>query len=265
MYDSRPLYNQPEIYLSRILLIDIETAPNKVWSWGLWDQTIGTNQVEETSYTLCWAAKWLGSKEVMFDSVKKSGLKNMMKRMHDLLNEADVVIHYNGCKFDVPTLNKEFIILGFPPPSPYKQIDCMREVKRMFRFQSNKLAFVSESLGIGSKIAHEGFELWVKCMDPKRKGHASAWKRMKDYNREDVKLLEKLYKRLRPWIKNHPNVSEHDGKLACPKCASKKYQQRGWAGNSKGKYARMQCLDCFSWFRDTKEIRRGKAQRSANA
>jgi DNA polymerase elongation subunit (family B)/rubredoxin len=246
--------------LAKILLIDIETAPNKVYSWGLWDQNIATNQVMETSYVLSWAAKWYGEREVMFDSVKKSGAKGMMKKAHQLLNEADIVVHYNGLKFDVPTLNKEFIQLGFAPPAPYKQIDCMKEVKRMFRFQSNKLDFVSQALGIGSKAKHEGFSLWVKCME----GDAKAWRRMERYNRQDVRLLEKLYIELRPWIEKHPNIGTYDETLACPKCGGLKKQRRGYAVTQMRKYPRYQCLSCGGWFRGNKTDAPGRAERAVN-
>ena len=246
--------------MARILLLDIETAPNKVYSWGLWDQNIATNQVMETSYVLCWAAKWYGQREILFDSVKKSGMKRMLGSMHKLLDEAEIVVHYNGLKFDVPTLNKEFIQAGFAPPAPYKQVDCMKEVKRMFRFQSNKLDFVSQALGIGAKSKHEGFELWVKCME----GDAAAWKRMERYNRRDVALLETLYLRLRPWIEKHPNLGAFEDVMACPKCGSEKRQQRGYAVTQMLKYPRYQCQGCGAWYRSNKSVSHRNGERSAN-
>ena len=244
----------------RILLLDIETAPNKVYSWGLWDQNIATNQVQETSYILCWAAKWYGEKQIHFDSVRRSGQRNMLGRMHKMLDEADIVVHYNGLKFDIPTLNKEFISLGFAPPAPYKQVDCLKEVKRMFRFQSNKLDFVSQALEIGAKVQHEGFELWVKCMD----GDEAAWKRMEKYNRGDVKILETLYTRLRPWIDKHPNSGAFEDIPCCPKCGSEKYQHRGYAVTQMMKYPRYQCQSCGGWFRGNKSISLRKQERMAN-
>ncbi len=33
----------------------------------------------------------------------------------------------------------------------------------------------------------------------------AAWKVMEKYNKQDVLLLEKVYDRLLPWIKSHPN------------------------------------------------------------
>lgn len=248
----------------KILLLDIETAPNKVYSWGLWDQNIATNQVEETSYIMCWAAKWLGDDEVLFDSVKKSKPSAMLWKMHQLLNKADIVVHYNGIKFDIPTLNKEFIQHGYAPPAPYKQIDCLKEVRRMFRFQSNKLDFVSQALGIGAKKEHEGFDLWLKCMKPDHKEHKSAWKRMEEYNRQDVRLLETLYLRLRPWIEKHPSHGAFEDIACCPKCGSEKFQHRGYAVTQMMKYRRYQCMDCGGWFRGNKSVSLRVRERMAN-
>ena len=246
--------------MARILLLDIETAPNKVFTWGLFDQNIATNQVMETSYVLCWAAKWYGERDIMFDSVKKSGMKVMLGRMHKLLNDAEIIVHYNGIKFDIPTLNKEFIQAGFAPPAPYKQVDCMKEVKRMFRFQSNKMDFVARALKIGAKGKHEGFDLWVKCME----GDAAAWGRMERYNRQDVKLLEALYKKLRPWIEKHPNLGAYEDAMVCPACASPKKQKRGFAVTQMMKYPRYHCQNCGKWYRGNKSTSHRRGERAAN-
>lgn len=51
----------------KILMLDIEVSPNTAHVWGLWQQNVSINQLMESSYTLCWAAKWHGTKEVMFE------------------------------------------------------------------------------------------------------------------------------------------------------------------------------------------------------
>jgi len=173
--------------MSKILLLDIEMAPNVAHVWGIWDQNIGLNQLRESSYVMCYAAKWLGDKKMMFDSVKKSGDKKMLAGIHKLLDEADAVIHYNGKRFDIPSLNKEFLLHGMFPPAPFKEIDLLTVAKSRFRFVSNKLDYVAQSLGLGKKTEHSGHELWVQCMA----GIPKAWKTMEEYNKNDVILLEK--------------------------------------------------------------------------
>src|SRR5690349_19457114 len=143
----------------RILLLDIETAPNKAFVWGMFDQNISINQMIASSYVLCWSAQWLGDKKVMFDSTQKSTTRQLLHRIHRLLNEADAVVHFNGKKFDIPVLNKEFVKARMKPPAPYKQVDLYQASKSTFRFERNKLDYIARALGIGQKVKHEGFEL----------------------------------------------------------------------------------------------------------
>lgn len=235
----------------KILLLDIESSPNTAHVWGLWQQNVSINQLMESSYVLCYAAKWLGDEEVTFDSVHQSKPKTMLKGIHGLLNDADAVVHYNGTKFDIPTLNKEFLLHSFNPPSPYKQIDLLRVVRSNFRFPSNKLDYVAQRLNLGKKHEHEGHELWVKCMN----GDKDAWKRMEQYNIQDVVLLESLYNALRPWIKSHPNHNLFTDDHVCPNCASTRLQKRGTAISSTGTYQRYQCAACGTWSQSTKTVK----------
>jgi DNA polymerase elongation subunit (family B) len=232
----------------KILLLDIETAPNTAYVWGLFKQNISLSQIVNSSEMLCWAAKWLGEEEVQFASIMQ-GKKRMLSKIHKLLNEADAVIHYNGSRFDIPTLNKEFLQEGFDPPAPYAQIDLLKTARQQFRFPSNKLDYVGQALGEGRKQGHEGFELWIKCMNKDKE----AWERMEAYNKQDVVLLEKVYYRFLPWIKGHPNRAVHtDTPGSCPHCGDNRLQRRGFRETHAGKYRRYQCQGCGSWSTERK-------------
>ena len=239
----------------KILLLDIETAPNTAYVWGLWKQNISISQIVDSSSMLCWAAKWLDEDEYEFSSIMQ-GKKKMLKGIHKLLNEADAVVHYNGSRFDIPTLNKEFLEAEMPPPSPYAQIDLLKTARQQFRFPSNKLDYVARALGLEGKVKHEGFELWIKCMNKDK----DAWKRMEEYNIQDVYLLESVYHKFLPWIKNHPNKAIHnDSEHSCPSCGSHSIQKRGFNVTPGGKYQRFQCQDCGTWSssRKTEKIKEG--------
>ena len=235
----------------KILLLDIESSPNTAHVWGLWQQNVGIKQIMESSYVLCWAAKWLDDKEIMFDSVHQSTAKTMLKSIHKLISEADAVVHYNGTKFDMPTLNKEFLLHGLNPPAPYKQIDLLRTMRSQFRFPSNKLDYVAQRLGLGSKTEHEGHELWVKCMN----GDKDAWKKMEKYNKQDVILLEMVYQRVLPWIKLHPNRNLFSDRPCFHICGEENLKKRGTAISSTGTYQRYQCGSCGSWSQSTKSTK----------
>lgn len=239
----------------KILLLDIETAPNKVYVWGLWNQNVAISQIDEPGYVLCWAAKWLGHDEIHFDSVFKSSRKKMLKGIHKLLDQADAVIHYNGTKFDIPVLNGEFLTNGLPAPSPYTQIDLYKTVKAKFKFPSNKLDYVAQILKLKKqKIHNKGHALWKGCMDK----DPESWEEMEKYNRGDVEVTEELYGYLKPWIKGHPSWSVYTGELVCPTCGSSHYHGRGYRYTSAGKYQRYQCQDCTHWFRGNKNLALGE-------
>lgn len=235
----------------KILLLDIETAPHVGYVWGLWQQNIGLSQLLESGYVLCWAAKWYGEDEIMFDSIFQSRPRVMLKRVYALLNEADVVVHYNGNKFDIPVLNKEFLLNRMTPPSPSKQIDLLNTARNRFRFASNKMDYVAQALGLGKKKS-TSFELWVQCMnkDPE------AWKKMEEYNKGDVELLEGIYEEFRPWIKNHPNVALYNAvdDHSCPNCGASNLVKRGYSYTATGAYQRYRCNSCGTWSRDRKGV-----------
>jgi len=232
----------------KILLLDIETAPNLAHVWGIWQQNVAINQIMESGYVLCWAAKWVGQPEIFMESLRSSKRAKMLKRVHALLDEADVVVHYNGSKFDIPTLNQAFVLQGLPPPSPFKQVDLLQVVKSRFRFPSNKLEYVAKALNVGAKMKNSGHELWVKCMA----GDTDGWDEMEEYNVQDTRLLEALYNKLRPWIRNHPNhgvYADGDNRV-CPNCGSAHLHRRGESVTALSTYARYQCQDCGTWSRE---------------
>jgi DNA-directed RNA polymerase subunit RPC12/RpoP len=231
----------------KILLLDIETAPNLAYVWGIWEQNVGLNQLVESDYILCWAAKWLGEDEIHFASRQELSSQEMMLPLHSLLETADVVVHYNGKRFDIPWINREFILNQMSPPSPYKQVDLLETVKRQFKFPSNKLEYVTKALNVGEKVKHIGFDLWVGCI----KNNPESWEQIQTYNIGDITVLEKLYIRLLPWIKGHANHSLHNkGELVCPHCGGNHYQKRGFAHTLASVYQRYQCSDCGTWFKD---------------
>lgn len=242
----------------KVLLLDCETSPLTVYSWGLREQDISLDQIIDTSYTLCWAAKWLGDKEIMFERTweKKTSSRAMILRIHELLSEADTVVTYNGDRFDLPVLNKEFILHDLPQPAPFHSIDLIKTARAKFRFASNKLDHLAAELGLTKKVKHSGFMMWVKCMSL----DTEAWEEMTGYNKQDVVVLEALYNKLLPWVKTHTNRSLlSEDNAVCPVCGSHNYQRRGYAYTRAGKYPRFQCTQCYSWFRGSKsEVGKGE-------
>lgn len=187
----------------KILLLDIETTPMKVYTWGLWDQNIGINQIIEHTEMMCFGAKWLGKKKVTFKSAHHHGKQEMLETLHQMMEEADILVGWNSAAFDHKHIRREFLEAGLTPPSETKDLDLMSIVKANFLFPSNKLDYVAQKLGVGAKVKHSGFELWIDCMDGKDK----AWREMRKYQIQDVELLDKLYDVLLPWLPGKASVT----------------------------------------------------------
>lgn len=236
----------------KILTIDIETTPNLGYIWSLWKQTLSLSQLVETGEVICFAAKWYGSRKILYYSVHHDGKEAMLQAAHDLLSEADVVVHYNGKGFDIPHLQREFLLAGMEPPAPFAQVDLLHVVKKQFRFVSNKLDHVVQELGIGAKTSHTGFQLWLDCMA----GSDKAWNLMRKYNRQDVVITERLYDRLRPWIPSHPAHSLYNGsdEDSCPNCGSTELKPQGYSYTSVSVFQRYKCADCGRWSRGQNRI-----------
>jgi DNA polymerase elongation subunit (family B) len=234
---------------AKILLLDIETSPNIVYSWGLFNQNISIQQVIEPTKVLSWAAKWYGHPDTMFASLKQRKPLQMIGKIHKLLDEADVVVHYNGKSFDIKHLQREFLEYGFAPPSPFKQVDLLTTARSQFKFLSNKLQYILGALELGEKADTGGFATWIGCL----KGDAEAWEKMKKYNIQDVTEMEKLYVKLLPWIKGHPNVALYQAdKQVCTNCGSEDFQKRGYHTANTYRYAKYCCNTCRKWFRGVK-------------
>ncbi len=228
----------------KLLILDIETCPHDAFVWGMWKQNIGTNMLKKGGYVLSWAAKWYGSKEVMCVA-KNEGHATMINKIHKLLTEADAVVHFNGKKFDIPWLNQEFLLKGLTPPAPYAQVDLLTVARSKFRFPSNKLEYLLKVLKIGEKGGSGGWATWEGCMN----NDPVAFKTLKKYNIEDVLQTERLYDKLKPWIKSHPNNSIFRGQVCCPTCGGTSLQRRGFAVTQSAQYIRLQCQECGSWSR----------------
>lgn len=209
-------------YFPKILLLDIETSPNRAFVWRLWKQNIHLPQIISNWFILSWAAKWLGASYITSERLYEEEVyleddKRIMKKLWNLLDQAEIIIAHNGNYFDIPKINARFLVNGINPPSFYKQIDTKIIAKNQFGFESNKLQHLADQLGIDGKMDTD-FELWSKCMQ----GDEESLKYMEEYNRHDVEILEKVYLKLRPYIKGHPNMDMYydDSAPHCPSCGS---------------------------------------------
>lgn len=233
--------------MPKILYYDIEWKPAKAYVWQCWDVNIAPNQLIDEGGLLCFSAMWEGSKEVIFKSEWADGREDMIKTLHDLWSQADAIIGYNSDKYDNRKSMGEFLLAGLKPPAPITSIDLLKAVKKM-GFIMNRLAYIGPLLKIGKKIKHEGFELWTAVEN----GDVKAQARMRRYCIQDTRLLVPLYKKIRPFIVNHPHLGEK--KHECGACGSNHVQHRGYRRTKSFKIQRIQCVSCGSWQSGKREM-----------
>lgn len=235
----------------RILYLDIETSPNLGYVWGLWNQNLAITQLVEHTEMLCFGARWGNAKKVEFYSVYHNGKQEMLEAIHALMDEAEVIVGWNSKGFDVKHLYREFLEAGMTPPSPHQDLDLMLTAKQRFKLPSNKLDYVAQLLGVGAKVKHTGFQLWLDCMA----GNEKAWRMMKRYQIQDVNLLLDVHEKLRPWIKG-PNVAAIDKVVdGCPNCGSQRLHRKGKMVAARTTWQRYQCYDCGTWTKGKAEFR----------
>lgn len=252
--------NQIEtVSYSKILILDIETAPLLANIWGIWNQNINLESIHSDWFMLTWAAKWLFEDKVYSAKVTpKEAINNDDKRivqsLINLLSEADIVVTHNGDRFDLPRINTRAIVNRIPPPLPYISIDTLKVAKRSFAFTSNKLDYINKMLGLPQK-QNTDMSLWRDCFHGKKEG----LKRMLEYNINDVRIHEQTYLTMRPYIKSHPNIGLFivEGGSACPSCGCKELSMSGKYYNTMtNSYELFRCKNCSSIGRIRKGLKK---------
>ncbi|MDD5006507.1 MAG: ribonuclease H-like domain-containing protein [Candidatus Omnitrophica bacterium] len=235
---------------ANVLLFDIETLFGVGRFWRVWKENIAQWQIIKPVCMLSWSAKWLFEPEVFGDIMTKKETierndKRITQNLWHYMEKANVVIAHNGKAFDIQKINTEFLLHGLGQPAPYKVIDTCLVARKYFSFEHNTLDALAERLGVARKIKTDN-SLWVQCDS----GDESALAEMLTYNKQDVNVLEEVYVKLRPWIKDHPNlalfhdVTENEGKPICRTCVSPNLTEIGEYMTSVNTYDSYRCNDC---------------------
>jgi transposase-like protein len=224
-------------------VMDIESLPAIVYTWGLFDQNIGINQIITDSCMLSWAGKILNSSEIYSDimtpkETKTRDTKRITLSAFEFMKKCQIIIGHNFKNFDSKIIN--VCLLEHAKPLKYQIIDSLEIARNNFRFSSNKLAFINKKLGIREKIDNEGFPLWQACSN----GDKTALDTMLNYNIGDIHSTEDLYYRLRSFMGNHPNLAKYNTieTEQCPVCLSEDLVEEGVYYTNQ--YESLRCNNC---------------------
>lgn len=216
---------------------------------------------------VCASWKWLGEKQVHSVSVldnptlyKKDPHNDyhVTSTLYQVLSQADVLVAHNGDSYDTKWVRGRMLYHRFSPLPPLTTVDTKVMAQQLFNLNSNRLDYLARYLGLGQKKEINP-ERWLEILRGGPKA-VSAIREMVSYNKVDIQVLEKVFKRLKPWLPRYVNLQLYgrgDGTY-CPRCGSKHVVQCGFRVASTRKYPRFQCRDCGGWFKDTKSVERAK-------
>lgn len=174
---------------------------------------------------------------------------HVVKTMHNVLKDADMIIGHNSKTFDWKKLNYRFVIHGLEALDEPVHIDTLKAARKYYRSTSNSLFFLAKEFGVEMKDA-----LPAGVMHKADEGCVKSLKRLVAYNKQDIKAGASLYFKMMPYIKNHPDIRRIMGKISsptegrntrqCGTCGSTDVVSYGIRANKLGKYRRIKCRSC---------------------
>lgn len=243
-----------------MLVLDIETQRAIVECWSLFKPWIPIDCVQVPTRVLCFAAKWRDSGKMIFESawdedenynVDEGQYRTMLQAAYNLLDEADVVVTWNGDRFDNQWVEAELGRLKIGRPAPYKSVDLIKTNKKFFRGgqMSMKLDWSSRMWLRDKKLPHGGTDLWWDIRHGTPKERAAAIETMQEYNEKDVTLTGQLFEEYLPYVPVNLAMYQTpiDGELfRCCKCGGLNVHRRGSKNfvTLGGTYQLWRCSDC---------------------
>ena len=240
----------------KYLYFDLESSLMEGYFFKIWDENIPISRVKKHSHLL--TASWatndgeVESIRITPEDVKTSNDFAVVVKMIEMINSCDVLVSYNGKRFDIKLLNTRAIYWGLPPITTKKHIDLFEQAKKSFKFPSNSMQNVSKYLGLDGKIETGQTMLWERCANYDNKEVCNqALEEMETYNRQDIVATRDLHKRLQGWGKNTPNIGtiakSKDGVegLRCTHCGSSDVSKIVIDGEVKKGYTAVSSFDLY--------------------
>lgn len=235
----------------KILYWDIETAMAIASIWRPDDQYVPMDRMVAEGFLLNWGAKWEGESKVYSglltpeEAIARDDSR-IVADMADLIREADGLVAHNGDRFDFPILNGRIAKYGMEPLGPVRTIDTLTLSRKSLGLPYHKLDYLADYFGIGRKIKTDQ-DLWNRCVA----GDQQALNAMKRYNRRDVILLEEVFEKLKPYVRNLPRLydAERENERACPFCGSDALMVRGYYRTQASTMVKYQCTICERYSR----------------
>ena len=200
----------------KVLIWDIETSPNIGFFWRPgYKVTLTHDNILKERAIICICWKWAGERKVHHLTWDKNQCdKKMVKEFLKVAKEADELVAHNGDHFDMKWFNTRVLFHELGPVPQWKTVDTLKIARKYFNFNSNRLDYLGKFLFGEGKIS-TSFNLWYDiCIN----NCPTAMDKMVKYCKQDVRLLEKVWKELEPYstVKSHVGVANGLPKWTCP-------------------------------------------------
>jgi hypothetical protein len=212
--------------------------------------TLDHQNIIQERAIICACYKWEGEDEVHALTWNNGNDRQLCEDLSLVLSEADELIAHNGDRFDIRWFNARCLIHHLPPQPMRKTVDTLRWARSSFYLNSNRLDYLGKLLLGEGKIRTE-FELWRNIV---LANDQASMERMVEYCKKDVRLLERVWSRLRDYVpqETHAGVTDtHDPRTrwTCAHCGSSNVATSKTRITKMGMVRReMKCGDCGRFY-----------------
>lgn len=233
---------------NNLLFFDLETCPNVVNSWAVGrDINLTTENIVEERRIICISYKWHQDDYVHRLTWDKNQCdRDMLKEFSQVVRESAAVVGHNSDRFDIKWIKTRALIHGLEPLNHIKSIDTLKLARKNFNFNSNRLDYLGDILGLGRKKETGGYSLWTRVMA----GDKEALEEMGEYCDRDVVLLEDVYNKIAPHAEGaqvvHKGVLRGGSRLDCDVCGARTYAGHTYKNKTGAKQKVIRCSnqDC---------------------
>jgi len=230
---------QPKILGPKVLFFDIES----------------TNLNAPFGTILCIGYKFLDDPKVHIPTIidhSKNGMlddRGLVERFSTVWNWSDYTCGHYAQRFDLPMIQSKLIKYGLPPLAPKPLIDTWRVARDNLKMHSNRLGAIAEYLGCETSKSPITFDDWLRAAH----GDKKSLKYIVEHCRLDVLVLEEVFLKLRPLIKNEPARAlfieqPTDALLGnCIACGSDRLVRQGFKVTRTCRRQQFQCQSCGKW------------------
>lgn len=225
----------------------------KIMIWDIETTDLKANK----GHLLTVAAKWLDEPEMYtwriddhpdYGKTPKSFMNDswIVQQVVTMIGQAAMLVHQFGDRFDLPFLNTRALYWGLEPAPQIRTVDTWKVMRTTLALTANRLKTGAAFFNDDDEQKMENLDIsdWMLA----EHGDHEIITEMLTYNMSDVIATEALYKKLRPLIKNHPNVADPveggEPRLQCPACGSYNSRSEGSYYTKLYSVKRRRCKEC---------------------